>query len=88
MAEQTVSGLDRASVKELGRHRSLGLMEVDRVYQQGDAVVFEVGSGFLLTTVGYAYLPDGPFPELEITKLGVPEYHRFDGHWYQWSASI
>lgn len=45
------------------------------------------GSGFIFTTVGYAYLPDGPFPELEINDLGVPEFPRFDGHWYQWSAS-
>lgn len=84
---QTQADLDRFSVRELGRNRSLGLMEADRVYQQGEAVVFEMGSGFIFTTVGYAYLPDGPFPELQINQLGVPEFERFDGDWYRWSAS-
>lgn len=87
VAEQTEPGLDRSTVRELGRGRSIGLMESDRVYQQGEAVVFEMGSGFIFTTVGYAYLPDGPFAELEINKLGVPEFERFDGDWYRWSAS-
>lgn len=57
------------------------------VRQQGEAVIFTVvGAGFV-DDEGFAYLPKGPFPELESGSFENPQFCSLGGGWYWWSAS-
>lgn len=65
----------------------LGLYSVTNVYRQGDAVIFYERTGSVSDDAGFAYLPDGPFPELENGGFERPEFRHLGGPWYAWTAS-
>lgn len=65
----------------------LGLYTVTAVYRQGDAVIFYERTGSFSDDAGFAYLPDGPFPELENGGFERPQFRHLSGPWYAWTAS-
>jgi hypothetical protein len=69
------------------QHGRLGLYRVGEVYRQGEAVIFYERTGALGDDAGFAYLPDGPFPELENGGFERPRFRHLGGPWYAWTAS-
>lgn len=65
----------------------LGLYTVTHVYRVGDAVIFYERTGSFSDDAGFAYLPDGPFPELESSGFERPQFRHLGGPWYAWTAS-
>lgn len=65
----------------------IGLYDVTIVHKRGAAVIFYEGNGSLSDDAGFAYLPDGPFPELENSNFERPEFRHLGGPWYAWTAS-
>lgn len=70
-----------------GERQRLGLYTVRTAYRQGEAVIFYERHGALSNDAGFAYLPDGPFPELENGGFENPQFRHLDGNWYTWTAS-
>lgn len=67
--------------------RRLGSYEVFYVYRQGEAVIFYEDNGAFFDDAGFAYLPNGPFPELENGGFERPKFQHLGGRWYAWTAS-
>jgi hypothetical protein len=65
----------------------IGLYNITHVYRQGEAVIFYERTGVLSDDAGFAYLPNGPFPELENGGFERPEFRHLGGPWYAWTAS-
>lgn len=70
-----------------GDDQRLGLYTVIHVYREGDAVIFYERTGSFSDDAGFAYLPNGPFPELENGGFERPEFRHLGGAWYAWTAS-
>lgn len=66
--------------------RRIGLYTVDDVYSQGEVVIFRVPAGGFVDPVGFAYLPEGPRPEVGDVGLNQPQFHHVDGPWYTFTA--
>jgi hypothetical protein len=65
----------------------IGLYNITYVYRQAEAVIFYERTGVLSDDAGFAYLPNGPFPELENGGFERPEFRHLGGPWYAWTAS-
>lgn len=65
----------------------LGLYELSHAYRQGNGVIFYESTGDFLDDAGFAYLPTGPFPELESGSFEAPRFHHLGNAWYSWTAS-
>jgi hypothetical protein len=65
----------------------IGLFRIRDAYRQGDAVIFYEATGSVLDDAGFAYLPSGPFPELESGSFEAPHFRHLGGDWYSWTAS-
>jgi hypothetical protein len=65
----------------------IGLYNVTHLYRQGEAIIFYERTGMFSDDAGFAYLPNGPFPELENGGFERPEFRHLGGPWYAWTAS-
>jgi len=65
----------------------LGWFDIDRVSREGDVVLLFEHDGALLDNAGFAYLPDGPDPDLENGTFESPSYTHLGGPWYAFTAS-
>ena len=65
----------------LGLYRILGASRV------GDGVIFDEAAGNFLDDAGFAFLPSGPFPELENGSFENPQFLALGDGWYAWTAS-
>lgn len=83
VVDEALADDDHRSVE----HRRLGLYIITLVYRQRDAVIFYELTGALSHDAGFAYLPDGPFPELEDGSFERPQFRHLSGPWYAWTAS-
>jgi hypothetical protein len=64
----------------------LGSYTIDQAVRVGDGVLFFEATGSFLDHAGFAYLPSGPFDELQL-PLESPEFRSLGGGWYAWTAS-
>jgi hypothetical protein len=64
----------------------LGSYRIDQAVRAGDGVLFFEATGSFLDHAGFAYLPSGPFYELQL-PLESPEFRSLGGGWYAWTAS-
>ncbi len=65
----------------------LGFYDITHIYRQGEAVIFYERNGVFFDDAGFAYLPNGPFPELENGGFEAPQFRHLGGPWYAWTAS-
>lgn len=65
----------------------IGLYNVPIIHRQGEAVIFHERTGLLFDDAGFAFLPNGPFAELESGDFERPEFRHLGGPWYAWTAS-
>ncbi|MGY0002335.1 hypothetical protein [Micromonospora sp. I033] len=49
--------------------------------------MFYEANGYLIDDAGFAYLPDGPSPDLETPDFESPVFKHLGGAWYSWTAS-
>jgi hypothetical protein len=56
-----------------------------RVVERG--VLFYDSKGAFIDDAGFAFLPDGPYPELENGGFERPAFRHLGGPWYSWIAS-
>lgn len=66
--------------------RRIGLYTVGHVYSQGEIVIFWVPAGGFVDPVGFAYLPEGPLPEIGDVGLNHPQFRHIDGPWYTYAS--
>lgn len=64
-----------------------GSYEISYAFVQGEAVIFYERNGAFINDAGFAYLPDGPFPELGDGGWEAPQFRHLMGPWYAWTAS-
>lgn len=67
--------------------RRLGLYTVTNVEQVKRGILFYEKTGSLLDDAGFAYLPSGPYPDLENGGFEAPEFMSLGNGWYAWTAS-
>lgn len=65
----------------------IGSFEITAAYRVGDAVILYEKNGYLSDDAGFAYLPSGPFPELNTGSFESPRFRHLSGPWYAWVAS-
>lgn len=65
----------------LGSYR---IIDANRV---GDGVIFYERTGAFSNDAGFAYLPSGPFEELETGWFESPQFRSLGDGWYAWTAS-
>lgn len=73
--------------RDIDAPRRIGAYRILAVHRVGDAVIFHEPTGLLFDDTGFAYLPDGPFPELESVAFERPRFRHIEGPWYTWTAS-
>ena len=88
LASAPAASTDRTEWTNFDVPESLGtytIIDADRV---GEAVIFAeaTGSG-VLDDAGFAYLPSGPFQELDTGWFESPRFVALGGGWYAWTAS-
>lgn len=83
VVEEAMEDEDYSSVAS----QRLGLYDVPHVYRQGEGIIFYERTGVLSDDAGFAYLPEGPFPELENGGFERPQFRHLGGPWYAWTAS-
>ncbi len=54
---------------------------------RGGVVMWDCYGSGLVDDAGFAYLPAGPWPELETGWFEAPEYHDLGDGWYSFTAS-
>jgi hypothetical protein len=59
-------------------------VEPDAYRVKGGMIIFDSRG---IADAGFAYLPDGPYPELENGSFEAPDYLPLGDGWYSWSAS-
>lgn len=59
---------------------------ISKVIRVGDALIFYERNGAFLNDAGFAYLPDGPSPDLRSSTFEAPEFRHLGGPWYAWTA--
>lgn len=87
VADGAAPGLARTETRPLEDGGRIGSYQTWMAYQQGEAVIFHVRGGGFIDDSGFAYLPEGPFPELETGSFERPEFTSLGGGWYRWTAS-
>lgn len=50
-------------------------------------VVFYDSVGAFIDDAGFAYLPDGPSPDMANGSFENPQWFALGNHWYAWTAS-
>lgn len=68
-------------------NRRLGLYQVRGVRRVNTGVIFYEKAGAILDDAGFAYLPNGPTPDLENGLFERPQFKALGGGWYAWTAS-
>lgn len=68
-------------------NQRLGFYDITSIYRQGEAIIFDERNGDFFDDAGFAYLPNGPFPELENGGFEAPQFRHLGGPWYAWTAS-
>lgn len=66
--------------------RRIGLYTVNDVDRHGEVVVFHVPAGGFIDPAGFAYLPEGPLPEIGEVGLNQPRFRHIGGPWYTFAA--
>ena len=64
-----------------------GTFDITHGFVQGKAVIFYEEHGAFLDDAGFAYLPDGPTPDLGDGSWESPQFRHLVGDWYAWTAS-
>jgi len=54
---------------------------------EGGVLLGETIGDSPINDAGFAYLPDGPTPELENGSFESPQWHDLGGGWWSWTAS-
>jgi hypothetical protein len=65
----------------------VGTYKVLFAYRVGDGAIFYEASGVGFDDAGFAYLPTGPFVEVESAGFERPQFRALGGGWYAWTAS-
>lgn len=53
----------------------------------GGVILYDWAGNSFVDDAGFAYLPDGPTPELENGSFENPQWHDLGGGWWSWTAS-
>jgi hypothetical protein len=79
---------DRDPSDSIGAPTTIGSYNVRyaRRVEDGGVLFFDADGG-LIDEVGFAYLPNGPYPELENGIFERPHFESLGGGWYTFSAS-
>jgi hypothetical protein len=64
----------------------LGTYDVVSLDREGAAVVFTEATGSFFDDAGFAYLPDGPFRELEDASREDMAFQPLGDGWYAWTS--
>jgi hypothetical protein len=74
-----------------GQDRVIGLYRITNVQEIGDAVVFSEANRQLAGSgAGFAYLPDGPRPDIVqalTLSSALPQFEHLGGPWYSWTRT-
>lgn len=65
----------------------IGAYRIEAAYPVPGGVVFYEANGYMIDDAGFAYLPDGPTPDLETADFESPAFKHLGGPWYSWTAS-
>ena len=65
----------------------VGTYRINNAYRVGDAVIFYESTGAFIDDAGFAYLPNGPFDELDTGWFEGPQFRSLGHPWYAWTAS-
>jgi hypothetical protein len=65
----------------------IGSYDITMAYRVPAGVVFHEETGNVIDDAGFAYLPDGPKPDLENGSFESPVFRHLGGPWYGWTAS-
>ena len=81
------SGGSRGDWRPIEADGRIGLYRVVSTHRVGEAIIFYEASGAFTDDAGFAYLPQGPFPELNTGWFESPNFRHLSGPWYAWVAS-
>lgn len=65
----------------------IGSYKVRKASRVGDGVIFYESTGSVSDNAGFAYLPSGPFNELNTGFFERPKFESLGSGWYRWTAS-
>ncbi|MET8832977.1 hypothetical protein ABZV78_03545 [Micromonospora sp. NPDC004540] len=65
----------------------IGAYRITAAYPVPGGVVFHDANGYLIDDAGFAYLPQGPTPDLKTPDFESPVFKHLGGAWYSWTAS-
>lgn len=86
--EQALQGAERAPAKWEGRiDRRVGTYRITHVGVVEHGVLFYEHTGALSDDAGFAYLPNGPSPDMSNGNFENPQWVALGDHWYSWVAS-
>lgn len=72
----------------IGGNAQIGSYRITNVERVSTGVIFTEANGAVFNSAGFAYLPNGPTPELENGSFEGPAWTPLGGHWYAWTASF
>jgi hypothetical protein len=67
--------------------KRLGWFSITTVDRVPGGLLFHESTGDLFNNAGFAYLPDGPTPDLANGSFEDPQFEHLGGPWYAWTAS-
>jgi hypothetical protein len=67
--------------------RRIGAYRITSAARVRDALIFHEKNGAFFDDAGFAYLPSGPFSQLENGSFEAPEFLSLGDGWYAWTAS-
>jgi hypothetical protein len=82
--EMTRDKPDEIAVTDTAR---IGLYEVTYVTSVEGGILFYEANGSLFDDAGFAYLPNGPSPQMESGDFEDPAFQHLGGPWYAFTAS-
>jgi hypothetical protein len=71
----------------IGGNAQIGSYRITSVERVSTGVIFTEVHGAVFNSAGFAYLPDGPTPDLENGSFEGPQFTPLGGPWYSWTAS-
>lgn len=87
VVKEAPPGESRRDWRRLEADGRVGLYRVTEAHRVGEAIIFYEANGALFDDAGFAYLPQGPFPELDTGWFESPQFRHLSGPWYAWIAS-
>jgi hypothetical protein len=79
---------DEDDWKTLDRHGRVGSYDITQTERVRSALIlYEANGDFLVDDAGFAYLPDGPDPDLSTGWFESPTFVHLSGDWYAFTAS-